>query len=64
MRSKLKSVNVWASAKVTQDGIALIKMIRSISNQQYESKQGEMEMFQSDKHMFLTYQTPDMLNTQ
>ena len=36
MRSKLKPMNGWAGAKVTQDGISLIKMIRSISNQHDE----------------------------
>ena len=55
-------MNGWSSAEVTQDGIALIKMTRSISNQHDESKQGVMEIFQSYKRMFLTYQTPDMSN--
>ena len=48
----------------TRDGIALIKMIRSISDKHDESKQGLMEIFQYDKRMFLTYQTPFMSNTE
>ena len=58
----MKLTNIWARSEVTQYGIALIKMIRSTSNQHDESKQGVMEMFQSDKRMFLTYQTTDMSN--
>ena len=64
MRYKLKSMNGWASAEVTQDGIALINMIRSISNKHDELKQRIMEILQSDKLMYLTYQTPEMLNTE
>ena len=64
MRSKLKSMNGWASAKVNQDGIELINMIRSISNQYEDSEQGVMTILKSENCMFLTYQTPDMSNTE
>ena len=63
MISKLRSMNVWSSTEVTQDGIALIKMIRGIMNQHGDSKQGVMTIFQSDKRIYLTYQTTDMFNT-
>ena len=63
MRFKLKSMNGWASDKVPQDGIALINIIRSISNQHYDSKQGVMTIFQLYKRMYFTYQTPEMPNT-
>ena len=53
-RSKLKSTNGWTSAEVTHDGIAMMKIIRSISNKHNKSKQVVMEIFQSDKRMFLT----------
>ena len=39
-------------------------MIRSINNQNKKSEQGVMEIFQSYKRMYLTYQTPDMSNTE
>ena len=64
MRSKLKLMNVWESTEVTQYGIVLIKMIRSISNQHDKSKQEVMEIFQSDRPMFLTYQNPYMPHTE
>ena len=42
----------------------MIKMIRSITNQHDESKKGVMKIVQSDKRMYLTYQTPVMSNTE
>ena len=64
MISQFKLMNGWGRAEVTQDGIALIKMTRSISNQHDGSKHGVMEIVQSDKRIFLTYQTPDLSNTE
>ena len=57
-------MNGWASDEVTQDRIELPKIIRSRNNKHDDSKQGVMAIVQSDKRMFLTYQTPDMSNTE
>ena len=64
MTYKLKLINVWVSADVTQDGISLINMIRIISNKHNESKQEVKAIVQLDKRIFFTYQTPDILNTE
>ena len=64
MISILNAMNGWESAEVTQDGITLIKMIRSIINKHEDSRQGLMAIFQSENHIFLTYTNPDTPNTE
>ena len=64
MKYKFQSINEWVSSEVTKYGSELIKMTRSISNQHNESKQGVTDIYQSDNHMYLTYQTSDMLNAE
>ena len=64
MRFKLKLMNGWVSAEVTQDGIELINIFRSISKQHNESNQVVMAIVQSEKHLYFSHQTPDIFKTQ
>ena len=63
MKTKLLTMDSWATTSATQDGIALLKTIRDISHKKDGGANATtiLDLVRMDKDMFLVHQAPTEL---